>query len=31
VEFPVSGVYQASLLIDGESTASTRFSVLHKE
>ena len=31
VEFPVGGVYQATLLIDGESIASTRFSILHKE
>jgi hypothetical protein len=31
VKFPVGGVYQATLLMDGDSIASTRFSVLHKE
>lgn len=31
VVFPLGGVYQASLFMDGESVASTRFSVLQKE
>src|SRR5436190_9342158 len=31
VRFPVGGVYQASLFMDGETVASTRFSVLHQE
>jgi hypothetical protein len=31
VQFPVGGAYQATLFMDGESIASTRFSVLQQE